>query len=286
MTAASLAESYAAADSVAKEAAKNFYPCFRILPRAQREATVALYAFLREIDDIADGDLETEEKRRRLAAWKEKVGRIPYGESLESTSWGPAFADVVRRYALPEMILNDAIAGVAWDLNHSSCRTFAELYEYCYGVAATAGLLSIRIWGATDPKANLPAEWLGVAFQLTNILRDVGEDCRAGRCYLPAADLARFGLSAADLVGGDERRVANVILYEAARARDYFERGREVMKYLPGPGRAVVAALTGVYGGLLERIVSDPAAVMHRRISSSRAAKVWALVRALPYRLL
>jgi phytoene synthase len=281
-----LAEAYAAADEVARNAAKNFYPCFRILPQPQRDATVALYAFLRAIDDVADGDLPTEEKRRRLAEWKSAVDRVPKGEMFSFERWGPAFADVVRRFELPARIIHDAIDGVAWDLDHSSCRSFAELYGYCYGVASTAGLLSIRLWGATDPRADLPAEWLGIAFQLTNILRDVAEDYRHGRCYLPADDLVRFGVSSSNLGGPSSRGLCNLIVFEAARARDYFERGRDVAQYLPGPGRAVISALVGVYGNLLERIAANPAAVFSGRVSTPKATKLWAILRALPLRFL
>jgi 15-cis-phytoene synthase len=286
MTAATLADAYAAADEVARKAARNFYPCFRILPRPQREATVALYAFLRAIDDIADGDMPTQLKRSQLADWKLAVDRVSDGETLTFEPWGPAFADVVRRFNLPARIIHDAIEGVALDLDHSSCRNFAELYEYCYGVASTAGLLSIRLWGATDPRADLPAEWLGVAFQLTNILRDVAEDYRQGRCYLPADDLTRFALSPSDLGGPANRRLCNLIIFEAARARDYFQRGSEVTQCLPGPGQAVVSALVGVYGNLLERIAADPAAVFSGRVSTPKTAKLWAILKALPLRFL
>jgi phytoene synthase len=284
MTPAELSAAYAAADDVARKAAKNFYPCFRILPRPQRDATVALYAFLRAIDDIADGDSPTEDKRRRLAEWKQAVDRSSDGESLEEEAWAPAWADVVHRFNLPRSIIRDAIDGVAWDLDHSACRSFAELYEYCYGVASTAGLLSIRIWGATDPQADLPAEWLGIAFQLTNILRDVAEDARMKRCYLPIADLARFGLSTDELKSPDERRFSQMFVFEVARARNYFIRGMEVLNYLPGPGRAVVSALAGVYRGLLERIARDPTAVLKGRVSASTGTKAAAIIRALPQR--
>jgi phytoene synthase len=283
--ATTLADSYAAADEVARRAAKNFYPCFRVLPRTQRDATVALYAFLREIDDVADGDLPIDEKRRQLAEWKRLIDGVAHGESLSAQPWGHAFADVVRRIRLPKTIVHDAIDGVAWDLDHHGCRSFADLYQYCYGVASTAGLLSVRVWGATDSKADLLAEWLGVAFQLTNILRDVVEDRRSGRCYLPVDDLARFGLSAEKLEAPDERRFTNLVLFEAARARDYFDRGREVMTCLPGPGRAVVSALIRVYGSLLERIAADPLAILRGRVSAPWTTKAWAILSAMPHRV-
>lgn len=284
MSAPTLADSYAAADQVARKAAKNFYPCFRILPQPQREATVALYSFLRAIDDIADGGFTVDEKRRRLAKWKRAVDQVPHGEQFPSESWGPAWADVMKRFKLPPKIIHDAIDGVAWDIDHSSCKNFARLYEYCYGVASTAGLLSIRVWGATDSRADLPAEWLGIGFQLTNILRDVVEDHRQGRCYLPTDDLARFGLSADQLARPDERRFINLVVFEAARARDYFERGLAVLDYLPGPGRAVVSALAGVYRHLLEKIAHNPTAVLTGRVSASPITKIWAIVKAMPHR--
>ena len=286
MNEAKLADAYAAADEVARRSAKNFYPCFRILPRPQREATVALYAFLRAIDDVADGDLPLEEKRRRLDDWKGAVLQAADGETFPSEAWGPAFADVIQRFKLPTAIIVDAIDGVAWDLDHSSCRNFAELYDYCYGVASTAGLLSIRLWGAVDLNADLPAEWLGIAFQLTNILRDVAEDHRQGRCYLPEDDLARFGVQASELGGPTNRRLCNAIVYEASRAQDYFRRGREAAQFLPGPGRAVVFALIGVYQSLLDRIARNPAAIFSGRVSAPKSTKLWSILKALPQRFL
>jgi 15-cis-phytoene synthase len=275
-----LADSFAAADEVARKAAKNFYACFRILPRPQRDATVALYAFLRALDDVADGDLPPEKKRRRLAEWK----RIVETNGVSKDPWGLAFRHVVDEHNLPKRILLEAVDGVAWDLDHRSCRNFMELYEYCYGVASTAGLLSIRVWGATDRAADLPAEWLGVAFQLTNIVRDLAEDYRAERCYLPADDMARFDVAPTDLGGPPTRGIRNLIQFEAARAQDYFNRGSAVVQYLPGPGKAVVKALMGVYRSLLERIEQDPAAVFAGRVSAPRVAKLRAVLFALPYR--
>ena len=277
----SLAAAYGAADEVARRAAKNFYPCFRLLPRPEREATVALYAFLRCIDDIADGDLAVERKRELLTEWKR---HFQSEAAPPAEDWVAAFEDVVRRFRLPQRFLLEAVDGVAWDLDRRSCRTFAELYEYCYGVASTAGMLSIRIWGAADPAADLPAEWLGIAFQLTNILRDVREDRANGRCYLPEEDLQRFGVSPSAFGNSSSREACNVVLFEAERARDYFRRGAGVMEFLPGPGRAVVKALIGVYSGLLERIIRDPSAVFRGRVSASRSSKAWALLTALPDR--
>jgi phytoene synthase len=278
-----LEASYAAADAIARKAAKNFYPCFRLLPKPERDATVALYAFLRTIDDIADGELPVEKKRELLDRWKR---HLQGDEPAPDEAWVPAFADVVTRFNLPQRLLLDAVDGIAWDLDHCYCRNFAELYDYCYGVASTAGLLSIRIWGATDPAADLPAEWLGIGFQLTNILRDVREDGLQRRCYLPMGDLDRFGATPADFRGEPKREAINVISFEAERARDYFRRGSEVVRFLPGPGRAVVQALIGVYGGLMERIARNPAAVFEGRVSASAPTKLWAVLKALPQRFL
>src|SRR3984957_9850776 len=192
---ASLDESYAYCRAVAKQRARNFYYSFVLLPPEKKNAMCAIYAFMRYCDDLSD---EPGATRSAMDRWRDALTAALAGHPGDNPSW-PAFIDSVQRYSIPHEYFYEMIQGVASDLEPRTIQTFDELYQYCYRVASVVGLTTIHIFGFTSPEALPLAEKCGVAFQLTNILRDVHEDAELGRIYLPAEDLARFGVSADDL---------------------------------------------------------------------------------------
>jgi phytoene synthase len=273
--------SYAHCLRVARVAARNFYYGFRLLPREKREALCALYAFMRGVDDISDSPGDLEEKRRRLAQRRAEMDRALAGEPDGDPVW-PAFRHTVSRYGIPPRYLHDLISGAEMDLTVRSYETFERLREYCYRVAGTVGLCCICVFGYTDPRAPDLAEKLGIAFQLTNILRDVSKDLEMGRVYLPEADLERFGCASAELEGGVARpELLELIRFEADRTWQFYLEGWSLLSLVNEDSRAALWALARIYAGILEKIerrnydvFSDPPARL------SVAEKVWILAQA------
>ncbi|HEX4590527.1 MAG TPA: squalene/phytoene synthase family protein, partial [Gemmataceae bacterium] len=187
-----LQPSYAYCERLARREAGNFFHAFQVLPRPQRRAMCALYAFMRQTDDLADGPGSVESKRSALKQWRHGLMAALAGEDRHLLH--PALRHTLNRFAVPVEYLNDVIDGCESDLEPVRMPDFATLYRYCYRVASAVGLACIHIWGFRDDRAKLPAEHAGIAFQLTNILRDLPEDLARGRVYLPAADLNRFAV--------------------------------------------------------------------------------------------
>jgi len=188
-----LEESSAWCERIARSEAKNFYYSFVLLSRPKRRAMCAIYAFMRYCDDLSDDD-GVPDKAAAIARWSSDLEAALAGRAGEHALW-PAFIDAVNRYRIPHEYFRDMIAGISSDLMPRRIRTFDELYDYCYHVASVVGLTIIHIFGFESPDALRLAEKCGIAFQLTNILRDVSEDAGKDRVYLPAEDLARFGVS-------------------------------------------------------------------------------------------
>lgn len=251
------ADSFAACRALTRAAGSSFPAAFRLLAPARRDAMCALYAYMRVTDDLADEPGEPADKRARLAAW-----RAGLSAALGGTCTHPvhaALADTVRRYAVPPQYLFDAIDGCDTDAGPVRVATFPELYRYCYRVASAVGLACVRIWGvrpgATLADADAPAEAAGVAFQLTNILRDLGEDRARDRVYLPADELARFGCPPEawrDPAAADRFRA--LMAFQVARARAYYRRGAALGPLLARDGRAVFRVMSGAYERLLDEI--------------------------------
>src|SRR5271170_2464413 len=193
----SVPASYEYCRNLARVAARNFYYGFRLLPSAKRDALCALYAFMREVDDISDEPGELAVKQRGLADRRAEMDRALAGERLPSPVW-PAFRDTLERYNIPSRYLHDLISGAEMDLTVNVYETFDRLREYCYRVAGTVGLCCVHVFGFSEPSAPELAERLGIAFQLTNILRDVSKDYEMGRVYLPQEDLDRFDCNSAE----------------------------------------------------------------------------------------
>lgn len=260
---------YALCEQITKREARNFSYGIRLLPPPQRRAMSAVYALARRIDDIGDDrTAPREEKLLRLAAVRAQL-RSPGGDG---DPVGIAVADAARRYPLPLEAFGDLVSGVEMDVVGRSYETFDELVDYCRHVAGSIGRLSLGIFGTRDPAAATPlADALGVALQLTNILRDVREDLADGRVYLPAEDLAAAGV---ELVPGDTAgldpaagRLADLVRTEAARASDWYDEGLRLLPLLSGRSAACCAAMAGIYQRLLVRIAARPEQVLQRRLS-------------------
>src|SRR5438552_10611338 len=195
-----LAASYAYCERLARREAANFYPAFRILPGPQRRAMSALYAFLRVSDDLTDEPGSAAERQDRLSTWRNDFTRALAGDY--SHPLHAAFHHAVRVHGIPCSAVSAVLDGVEMDLSQNAYATFAELYRYCYRVASAVGLACIHVWGFRNPAALEHAEAAGIAFQLTNILRDLREDAARGRVYLPLDELARFDYTPDDLKRG------------------------------------------------------------------------------------
>ncbi len=272
-----LADSYAHCRAVAQSRAKNFYYSFVLLDPDRKNAMCAVYAFMRYCDDLSDepGATHTAMDRWRVALTDALAGRPD-----ASPVW-PAFLDSVERYGIPHQYFHDMIAGVASDLDRRVIRTFAELYEYCYRVASVVGLTTIHIFGFTSPEALPLAEKCGIAFQLTNILRDVKEDAALGRAYLPAEDLERFGVTEEELRQGTRsERFGALMEFEIARAERYYRESAPLLTLVQPQARASLWALIKIYSSLLDRIAESHYDVLRRRISLGVTEKAWIVARA------
>jgi phytoene synthase len=284
MTHLTPAQSYAYCERVARRQAANFYPAFRVLPRPQRRAMCALYAFMRITDDLVDGGGDVEVKRAKLAAWRDGFRSAMRGDNRHEVH--PALRDAVDRYAIPTWYLEAVIDGVEMDLEPVRYQRFAELYRYCFLVASVVGLACIHVWGFRDETAKLYAEHAGLAFQLTNILRDLGEDLGRGRVYLPMEDFALFGCAPDTLQGttGINPAARRLLRYEVDRARQYYESAERLLPLLNRSGRAVCQVMLRTYRGLLDEIERRDYDVFSQRISLSRWRKASLVLRAMPVR--
>jgi squalene synthase HpnD len=278
-----LRRSYAYCDRLSRREAGNFYPAFRVLPREQRQATCALYAFFRIADDLSDRPGPLPAKRLALAAWRTALRQALAG--AYSHPLHAALHDTVNRYGVPAEYLEAAIDGVEMDLAPVAYRTFDELRLYCYRVASVVGLACIHVWGFTAGEARAHAESAGIAFQLTNILRDLGEDAGRGRVYLPAEDLERFGYDVARLARGEQDECFRALMqFEVARARGFYDAARPLVALLQPAGRAVFLAMARTYRGLLDLIEERGYDVFSRRVRLGPWRKLWLVLSALPAR--
>jgi 15-cis-phytoene synthase len=283
MMTSELARSYAYCDRLARREAGNFYNGFRVLPRPQRLATCALYAFLRIADDLSDGPQEAGQKRALLAGWREGLDRALHGEHVHRVF--PALQHAVRTYEIPREYLDAALDGVEMDLAPVRVQTFDELRRYCYRVASAVGLACLHVWGFTDERAKVHGEDAGLAFQLTNILRDLGEDAARGRVYLPADELERFGYDPARLGRGErDERFRALMRFQVERARAYYESSWQLVPLLEPAGRAVFLVMARTYRGLLDQIERRDYDVFSSRVRLSSWRKLLLALRALPVR--
>ncbi|MFN0198791.1 MAG: phytoene/squalene synthase family protein [Planctomycetaceae bacterium] len=290
----SLDESYAYCQSLAKRTARNFYYSFLALPAEQYRAMCALYAFMRITDDWSDDDnLTVEQKTLDLMNWRRAL-LDHVGERAQQTSFPsaendlgshpvwPAVRDIIARYHINVANLRAVIDGVELDLTHAGYESFAELAEYCRLVAGVIGLCCLPIWGCHDPAAEPLALSCGLAFQLTNILRDLGEDAQRGRCYLPREDLRRFGYPPEKLVSGEiNAEFQTLMRFEVDRARMYYRHAEHLTAHLNPGGKAVFQMMFRVYSGLLDEIEHRHYDVFSQRVTIPAWKKYWWLTRSL-----
>lgn len=302
----SLETAYAACETIARREAKNFYYAFRVLPKAKRSAICAVYAFMRHADDLADDERWSREQRllntqQWIAAW--------HGSARGEPTDDPVFIalrDTQQRFAISTDLLDQLLHGTMMDLmpddgsapSVNGCaeqisvegklfdvyRNFDDLYRYCYYVASVVGLVCIRIFGYTDARAEKLAEETGIAFQLTNILRDVREDAERARVYLPLDDLQKYNVTVAQLAsnrGGrkltmEERSLMEL---EAGRARRYYAASESLLPLISSDGRAALWVLVTIYRRLLERMEAAQYEVFSAKIRVPTAEKLWILLR-------
>src|SRR6185312_809854 len=277
------AQSYVWCERLARRQAGNFYHAFRLLPAGQRRAMCALYAFMRVADDLTDVPEAVADKRVALANWRQQLDETLDG--VYSHPLHPACHHTVQQYGIARRYHDDVLDGVGMDLDTDRYETFADLYRYCYRVASAVGLACIHIWGFRDEHARGYAEAAGIALQLTNILRDLGEDAGRGRVYLPREDLERFGYRAADLERGQrDERFRALMRFQVERAQSYYEAAMPLADLLNPAGRAVFLVMLRTYRGLLEAIAQRDYDVFSSRVRLSRLRKLWLAAQVLPLR--
>jgi phytoene synthase len=265
---------------MARREAKNFYWGFISLPHHQRIAIYALYDFARQVDDETDARGHLPDLPGRLRAHRERISACVRG-SYGDDPVMQVLAHAVQRFEIPEMELQQLIDGVEMDVTRSRYQTWEELRSYCNLVASVVGRMCVRIFGFEDPAALERADDLGIALQLTNILRDVREDAGMDRVYLPAEDLDRFGITERDLMEG--RTAAQweaLVQFEVERARAYFARGYKVLDYIDRRPAACVRTMAGIYDRILQKIARDPVRPLHTRTSLTHAEKIGTMVKA------
>ena len=292
-----LSESYEYCHELTQRTAHNFRFSFLTLPAEKRRAMDVLYAFNRITDDLGDAEgVALELKQTQLSTWREslrvalnrgsdlKSSRTP-GTSEVGTFWDhpalAAIADMANQYQIPVEYLFAVIDGVEMDLKPVAMSTFADLEHYCYRVAGAVGLSCIHIWGFHDERAIPLAIDCGLAFQLTNILRDISEDAELGRIYLPSEDLARFHISSEEISRKvyDERFI-ELMKFEVDRARFYYKRSERLFEHLEPQGRRILRAMIDIYGSLLKEIERHNYDVFSQRVSLPKWKKLWFAVRA------
>jgi squalene synthase HpnC len=285
---ASIAASYDSCLQIAKAAHSNFYYAFFLLPKSRRDGIVALYAFMRLIDDVADEGEDVAVKQKGLARWRAALDAAVTGSPLppNATPQGaaevlPALVDTMNRYKMPARYLHDLISGAEMDLTVRDYPTFDRLREYCYRVAGTVGLTCTHVFGFTDQRALDLAEKLGLAFQLTNIIRDVHDDYALGRVYIPQEDLERYKVEPEDF-GRNEATlgVRELLRFEADRAWQNYKEGAELLGLISPESRGTLWLLTHTYSALLARIESLDFAVFGERVRLSRAEKMLFIAQA------
>jgi 15-cis-phytoene synthase len=293
-----LNHAYAVCRGIARRSAKNFYYGFLVLPAEKRNAFCAVYAFMRHADDIADDiELEGEQKRRRLTDWLQTANAVFAGQPTDDPVL-MALADAQQRFKIPSQLFEKLVQGTSMDLDIPAggelpavvCHTFDDLKHYCYYVASIVGLVCIRIFGYEDKKAEFLAEDCGLAFQLTNIIRDVKEDAGMGRIYIPEEDLARFSvgpeqLAPAQLNGpAKSQQLRPLLEYEAERARRYYESAKWLMELIEEDSRPALWVLVEIYSRLLQKIAARNYDVFTERVSLTFWEKLRVLSRGFVLR--
>ncbi len=278
-----LIASYRSAEAVARSRS-NFYYSFVVLPAEKRRAFCAVYAFMRYCDDISDGDALLEDKRKLLRNWRSRLDSAYSGDTAENPIL-PAFHDTVRNFSIPAEYFHWIIDGAEMDLNTHRYETFDSLYKYCFNVASAVGLVCIQIFGFGEECAKRYAEQCGIAFQLTNILRDIKEDAERGRIYIPAEDLEKFDYSAEELQQGVlDERFRKLMQFETERVREYYSAARKLLPLVERASKPALWAMIEIYQRILDRIVQRQFDVFRDPIHLARSEKVAIAFKALAMR--
>jgi 15-cis-phytoene synthase len=276
--ASSLEESRRYCASLTRQEARNFYYGLKLLPQSKRHAMFALYAYMRLVDDIADGDdgQTVAHRREALDAWAEATQVALSGRPQRDAQpiW-PAFAEMVQEHNVPHRVFYDVIAGQRQDLDSPGFQTFEHLRQYCYRVAGVVGIASIYIWGFEGgPKTESLAIDRGIAFQLTNILRDLREDAGRGRVYLPRCELDAAGIDESLLRGGEPTEsFCSLMRDQIARADAFYRQSAALESLISSDSRPTLSAMTQIYHGLLEKMRADPGCVLRQRVRLSPMTK-------------
>jgi phytoene synthase len=276
-----LTASYRRAAAVARSRARNFYYSFVVLPAPKRRSMCAVYAFMRYCDDISDGDSSIDVKRSALRDWRSQIDAAFSGSRGENPIL-PAFRDTVHNYSIPAQYFHWIIDGAEMDLDVFQYETFEDLYRYCFHVASAVGLVCLQIFGFREERAKKYAEQCGVAFQITNMLRDVKEDAEMGRIYLPAEDLRRFGYSPDELRRGImDDRFRRLMEFEEKRAREYYAAARKLVPLVEETSRPALWAMIQIYERILDRIAQRQFDVFHTSVHLTGAEKTAIALQAL-----
>jgi phytoene synthase len=294
-----LSHAYAVCRGISRRAAKNFYYGFMVLPSEKRNALSAVYAFMRHADDISDEPgVDPQQKRQKLGEWLEAAKAVFAGKATDDPVL-MALGDAQNKFKIPPELFEKLVYGTSLDLDIPSvpgspvivCQTFADLKHYCYYVASVVGLVCIRIFGYQDSKAEFLAEDCGLAFQLTNIIRDVKEDASLGRIYIPEEDLARANLSAANFATAllqdpaQAQQLRPALEYEADRARKYYESAKWLMELIEEDSRAALWVLVEIYSRLLKKITDRNYDVLTERVRLTFWEKLKVLSRGFLHRI-
>ncbi len=252
----------------------SFYYSFLFLPPERRRAITALYAFCREVDDVVDECADASVAAAKLLWWREEIAALYAGSPRHPVT--RALAPAAERFGVTEARLLEIVEGMAMDLRHARYPDFAALERYCYHVAGVVGLLAAGIFGYSNPQTLRYAETLGTAFQLTNIIRDVGEDARKNRIYLPQDELARFGVPAADILGARASApFGGLMAFQIERARGYYERALALLPREDRKAQRPGLVMAAIYRTLLEEIRRDGARVLAHRVALTPVRKLW-----------
>ena len=279
-------QGYVLAEQITRENSKSFYLASGLLPNVKRRAVRVLYAFCRVTDDLVDkaATADADAPASNLAAWRARALAAPHADDVLLNAW----YGVRAQYHIPSTYVRQLIDGIGSDLTTKRYATFEDLAKYCYGVASTVGLMAMHIIGYRDGAAIPYAVKLGVALQLTNILRDMGEDFRQGRVYVPQEDLERFGYTETDLAQATiDGRFRALMDFEIARAKKLYAEAWDGIRLLSPDGRLAIAAAADLYRGILDKIVVNQYDVFHRRAhlgaieKLARVPALWWNVRAM-----
>ena len=281
-----LAASYKSAKAVARNRARNFYYSFVVLPPEKRKALCAVYAFIRYCDDISDGSAAIADKRDALRLWRAQLDAVVAGE-FDSNAILPAFHDTMKRFSIPADYFHWIIDGAEMDLTIDHYDTFEDLHRYCFNVASSVGLVCLQIFGFTHERAKKYAEHCGVAFQLTNILRDVKEDAQMGRIYIPREDLDKFNYSAEELRRGiNDERFRRLMSFETDRARGFYALARNLLPLIDETSRPALWSMMEIYSRILRKIVRRQYDVFGAAIHLSVSEKASIALKALAMRFI